>query len=434
MHQSLTALINSVFSFLYRTAIFVAVILLCFHFLVLSATPSVVVSSAQQVENAQSVNVLLNDVSKVLYQKQFEHDITISEAQGQSLLGFMQRAYPSFSGNIHFNQHIGVLEISIKVPQWIVPRYMNIQLILNSNSYVDIEGLKVGKIPLPGNALLKIATWLVNTYTRSSIATQAQTQINGVRFSPDNVFVSILPMKQFLNDLKVVRDSIDFGSDPSLGLRINHYLHFLMNEQSVPKSRFNSLAVYITEVMLEAQIQSSPETAHLENEAAILALAIYAANPRFANLLGVIPPQKQQVLYGDFTPALALRKDLSQHFIYSAAIKLLSNQGVTVAIGEFKELMDRVSAGSGYSFVDLAADKAGVYFADYLTDPETAFLAQSRLAQSVNEALFFPTIEHLPEGLNTDAFIQTFTAVDSPEYQAMITDITARLKQLPLYQ
>ena len=241
MHQSLTALINSVFSFLYRTAIFVAVILLCFHFLVLSATPSVVVSSAQQVDNAQSVNVLLDDVYKVLNQKQFAHDITISKAQGQSLLGFMQRAYPSFSGNIHFNQDIGVVEMSIKVPQWIVPRYMNIQLILNSNSYVDIEGLKVGKIPLPGNALLKIATWLVNTYTRSSIATQAQTQINEVRFSPDNVFVSILPMKQFLNDLKVVRDSIDFGGDPSLGLRINHYLNFLMNEQSVPKSRFNSL-------------------------------------------------------------------------------------------------------------------------------------------------------------------------------------------------
>jgi len=220
MHQSLTALINSVFSFLYRTAIFVAVILLCFHFLVLSATPSVVVSSAQQVDNAQSVNVLLDDVYKVLNQKQFAHDITISKAQGQSLLGFMQRAYPSFSGNIHFNQDIGVVEMSIKVPQWIVPRYMNIQLILNSNSYVDIEGLKVGKIPLPGNALLKIATWLVNTYTRSSIATQAQTQINEVRFSPDNVFVSILPMKQFLNDLKVVRDSIDFGGDPSLGLRI----------------------------------------------------------------------------------------------------------------------------------------------------------------------------------------------------------------------
>lgn len=148
----------------------------------------------------------------------------------------------------------------------------------------------------------------------------------------------------------------------------------------------------------------------------------------------MIPPQKQQVLYGDFTPVLALRKDLSQHFIFSAAIKLLSDQGVTVAIGEFKELMDRVSAGSGYSFVDLAADKAGVNFADYLTDPDTASLAQSRLAQSVNEALFFPTIEHLPEGLNTDAFIQTFTAVDSPEYKAMIADIKARLKQLPLYQ
>ena len=422
------------FSFLYRTATFVAVILLCIHFLILSDTPSVVVSSAQQVDNAQSVNDLLDDVYKVVNQKHLGHNITISQAQAQSLLGFMQRAYPSFSGNIHFQKDNGVLDISMEVPQWFTSRFLNIRLALKSNRYVDIESLSLGSIPLPGNGLLKLMTWLVNTYTDSSIATQAQTQINAVTFSPDNVFVSILPMKQFLDDLKVVRENIDFGGDPSLALRVNHYLNFLMNEQSIPKNNQNSLALYIREVMLEAQIQSFTDTAHLENEAAILALAIYAGNPRFANLVGVKTPPMKQVLYGDFIPTLALRKDLSQHFIFSAAIKLLSDQGVTVAIGEFKELMDRVSTGSGYSFVDLAADKAGVAFADYLTHPETAVLAQNRLAQSANEPLFFPPIENLPEGLNTDAFIQAFTAVDSPEYQAMIADIKARLTQLPLYK
>ena len=133
-------------------------------------------------------------------------------------------------------------------------------------------------------------------------------------------------------------------------------------------------------------------------------------------------------------PKLANRNDLSQHFIFSAAIKLLSDQGVTVAIGEFKELMDRVVSGSGYSFVDLAADKAGVKFADYLTDPDTAKSAQSRLSIASNEDLLFPDIKDLPEGLKTDAFKQTFKTVDSPEYQQMITEIKGRLAGLPLYQ
>ena len=421
------------FSFLYRTLIFIGVILLCIHFLVLSAVPTVVISSAQQVDNAQSVNDLLDDVSNVLYQKHLGHQITLSEAQAHSLLGFMQRAYPSFSGNIQLNRGKGELDISVAVPQWFTVRFLNLRLVLNSNRYVDIESLSLGKISLPGNSVLKLVTWLVNTYTNSTIATQAQAQINEVIFNPEYVSVSILPMQQFLKDLKRVRESIDFGGDPSLGLRINHYLNFLMNEQSIPKSHSNSLSLYVREVLLEAQIQSTLETAHLENEAAIFALAIYAGNPRFANFLGVIPPQKQQILSGKFIPTLASRRDLSQHFIFSAAIKLLSDQGATVAIGEFKELMDRVSTGSGYSFVDLAADKAGVVFADYLTHPDTASVAQHRLAQSASEAIFFPMIEHLPEGLNTDAFAQTFTAVDSPEYQAMIDNIQARLKELSLY-
>ena len=107
---------------------------------------------------------------------------------------------------------------------------------------------------------------------------------------------------------------------------------------------------------------------------------------------------------------------------------------MTVAIGEFKELMERVVSGSGYSFVDLAADKAGVKFADYLTDPDTAKAGQSNLSIASNESVFFPQVMDLPEGLKTDAFKQTFKTVDSPEYQAMIDEIKGRVARLPLYQ
>jgi hypothetical protein len=96
--------------------------------------------------------------------------------------------------------------------------------------------------------------------------------------------------------------------------------------------------------------------------------------------------------------------------------------------------MVRVVSGSGYSFVDLAADKAGVKFADYLADPDTAKAAQSRLAIASDEALFFPVIKDLPEGLKTDAFRQTFKTVDSPEYQAMIAEIKGRIAGLGLYR
>ena len=119
----------------------------------LSAVPTVVISSAQQVDNAQSVNDLLDDVSNVLYQKHLGHQITLSEAQAHSLLGFMQRAYPSFSGNIKLNRGKGELDISVAVPQWFTVRFLNLRLVLNSNRYVDIESISLGKISLPGNSV-----------------------------------------------------------------------------------------------------------------------------------------------------------------------------------------------------------------------------------------------------------------------------------------
>ncbi len=48
-----------------------------------------------------------------------------------------------------------------------------------------------------------------------------------------------------------------------------------------------------------------------------------------------------RIVKGGLKPVLANRKDLSLHFIFSAAIKLLSEQGISVAVGEFKELMDK---------------------------------------------------------------------------------------------
>ena len=427
------ALIKPLSSFFIKITAFIAVILLCVHFLLLQSTPTVIVSSAQQVDHAQSVNALLYDVSKLLKERKIGHNLTITQAQGQSLLGFLQRALPAFNGNVEFSRSGGILNVSYHVKYWFVPRYLNLQLHLITSNKVDIHALRVGRVPLPGNLLLKITSWLVNLYTSSDIATQAQRQVTNVNFDPGSVYLTISPLDSFLIELKAVRERIDFGGDESMALRVRYYLGFLMNVQSIPKKSDTSLAMYIRELMLEAQIQSQPDTAHLENEAAILALVIYAGNHKFANLVGMTAPAVKHVLYGDFMPVMAHRKDLSQHFIYSAAIKLLSDQGVTVAIGEFKELMDRVDTGSGYSFVDLAADKAGLAFADYLTDPQTAALGQARLAVANNEALFFPSIAALPEGLNTDEFTQAFSAVDSPAYQAVIADIKQRIAALPLY-
>ena len=193
-----------------------------------------------------------------------------------------------------------------------------------------------------------------------------------------------------------------------------------------------SLARFIQPLFAEALSRSNQGTAAEENEAAIMALATFAGHHRFASFIGDIQPKPKRVAVPRNMPTLMHRTDLSQHFIFSAAIKVLSEQGLTAAIGEFKELMDRGAGGSGYSFVDLAADHAGVKFALVATDEKTAFALQGLLSENASESSFFPDTTGLPENLNKSEFTKEFKQVDSPEYKRLLNEIDQRISLLPM--
>jgi hypothetical protein len=165
-----------------------------------------------------------------------------------------------------------------------------------------------------------------------------------------------------------------------------------------------------------------------------MALAIFTGHYRFANFVGEVQPVVGKIAQPKAPAILAKRVDLNQHFIFSAAIKILSEQGLSIAIGEFKELMDRGKGGSGYSFVDLSADYAGVKFAQTATEPEKALQLQNMLAGISSENVFFPSIKGLPEGFNKAEFTQRFGEIDSPEYLKIVNDIHNRVDSLAIHQ
>jgi hypothetical protein len=217
-------------------------------------------------------------------------------------------------------------------------------------------------------------------------------------------------------------------------LKTAYYLKQLSLLEAGKRSTPQSLAEYMGPVFTWAKNRSNYETASKENKAAIMALAIYAGHPRFANFVGEVQPQIRKLALPKAPAKLKFRGDLNQHFIFSAAINIISEQFLSIAIGEFKELMDRSKGGSGFSFVDLAADFAGVQFAVAATRPSSARLVQNILAGNTNESLFFPDIQGLPEGLRKNEFSRRFTEVDSPEYLEMVRSINQRIAELPIHQ
>ncbi len=106
---------------------------------------------------------------------------------------------------------------------------------------------------------------------------------------------------------------------------------------------------------------------------------------------------------------------------------------VSNAIGLMKEVDDS-RGGSGFSFTDLGADKAGTRFGYQVTTPTSASHLQQRLANSVREQDLMPEVSDLPEGLSEPEFVQRFGGVDSPRYNQLVAKIDRRVAGLSLYQ
>ena len=165
-----------------------------------------------------------------------------------------------------------------------------------------------------------------------------------------------------------------------------------------------------------------------------MALAVYVGHHRIGALVGDIQPDAEKALKPRRGAVLHQRNDLARHFIISAALELLSEQGMSLAIGVFKELMDRGNGGTGYSFVDLAADMSGTEFAKVATNTNTALDVQNAIARIQSELEIIPPIDELPEGLSKQAFTEQYQRVDSEAYLKEVKEIKRRISLLPLYQ
>jgi len=86
--------------------------------------------------------------------------------------------------------------------------------------------------------------------------------------------------------------------------------------------------------------------------------------------------------------------------------------------------------GTGFSFHDLAADRAGTRLGTLaLRHPQ---LLQARLAGNLSEAQLLPPMDDLPESMDAAEFQQRFGGIGAPAYQAKLAEIESRLDRMPL--
>lgn len=223
----------------------------------------------------------------------------------------------------------------------------------------------------------------------------------------------------------------DLLVDPALAARLQVYTAQVATLASRQSQRRASLMSILPELLQFARSRSG--NAAEENHAAIIALTLYQFDVDAARLLSdevSAQPRPRGVRY-----MLHERYDIAEHFLGSAALSLSADSALADYLGLLKELDDSRLGGSGFSFVDLAADRAGIRFAALAAgDAAQAARVQELLAGATAEDALLPDFTDLPEFFDDASFRQTYGDTDSDAYRDVIANIEARLDANPLYQ
>ncbi|WP_416307680.1 hypothetical protein [Neptunicella sp. SCSIO 80796] len=414
--------------------LFLLAVLACLLFLAIEKQPLVVAQSHQQVESADSLPALLDQLQRSLGRSRRLQSIQLKADQLNSLAGFVQRAKPAIKAQANLDYQRSLLAITYQLPDSLFGGYINVSLWIVEADELKLETLKIGQISIPGDTALSLLTWVIDWYTDSHIASELPNRITRVEMDPFKLMIKLAPVYDLLTEMKSLKRELN-EEEQLFQESIVHYLHFLTGVKIIDlQLPYISINQYIVALFDEAQKRSVDRDPSVENRAAILAMAIFDGNQNFARFAGNIEPSLLDKAKSRHQVFLSRRRDLCQHFLYSAAIEILSQQGISIAVGEFKELMDRSTEGSGFSFADLSADMAGIKLAQMATDPEFASIIQQRITPQTKETDYFPFIADLPEGLHKEQFNQQIGDVDSEQYKQKRQLIEQRINSLPLFQ
>jgi hypothetical protein len=319
------------------------------------------------------------------------------------------------------------VRLSVPLPSNPLGNYLNLTAVLvDAQDLPRLDELLLGRLPIP----TQLAEWVL----RQSVA-----RMPGVA-----EYVNALPqvLKQVVlrkNELMVVYqwndqlpDQLRLALVPTETVaRAKAYQTRLAERTRVAtKGRMTLSSLLLPLMELAGHRSAEGGDAVEENRAAILVLALYVNGH---NLATIMPAARHWPVPGPGRVSLGGRDDFAQHFSISAALSATSGSPLSDAVGLYKEVDDS-RGGSGFSFNDIAADRAGTRFGELATSSDVAATTlQRRVAKGIVDADLLPKVSDLPEFMPEPEFKRRYGGIGAPAYNAMMRDIEQRLSALPLY-
>jgi len=318
------------------------------------------------------------------------------------------------------------LKASLELPKNPFGSFVNMDaVVVQTSDLPRIRVLRIGQLNIPGwlaNLLLKHALSLL--YAPG--AEQAKDElIQHVVFGSSTVAVTY----QWRSELGDGIRTALIDDDDKERMRIFHdRLAQVTGRRDGGRVELSEL---VRSMLALAEQRLDEDEPVADNRAAILVLAAYV-NGR--GLRRLVPESKAWPAAKQLTVTLQGRRDFAQHFATSAALVVMSNRLLSNAIGLFKEVDDS-RGGSGFSFEDLAADRAGTQFGEVATHSKRRarrLLADASPALSDTDLMPSPT--GLPKSMSESEFKRRYGGVDSAAYRQVLDEIDRRVARSRLYQ
>ncbi|BDT67259.1 hypothetical protein os1_14340 [Comamonadaceae bacterium OS-1] len=331
---------------------------------------------------------------------------------------------PQTRGQVLLQDGSATLRASTFLPPNPFGDYLNIQAVLRETPGTpQVEQLLLGRLAVPpkiANQLLRFGLWRLQASPAAAAADSIQHV--GVR----NGVLSV----QFVWNDAIPAQLQAALVPPEVQARLQAYQGRLVEVAAQPGPRSLTLAALV-QPLLELATQRVDDKNSLadEHRAALVALAFYVNGKGMA---AILPAARTWPRPAPRTTMLAGRTDTAQHFSISAALAATAGSPLADMVGVYKEL-DDAQGGSGFSFNDLAADRAGTRLGELATGAGVQKL-QQRLAQGLTDADLLPKVSDLPEDLQAAEFQKRFGGVDGPGYKKMATEIERRIAALGLYR
>lgn len=349
--------------------------------------------------------------------------LALGTADLEQLLNLASTRFAPMAWRVKIDAGRARVMVSVDLAEWAGPLWLNIDATLvQADALPQLKDWRVGALPLPSWVGRWLLRRLVAQLDHGFEAGLADRVVRRVEFLPGTLRVAYV----WRGDLGL---RVGAALPPPGDLaRMQSYAEYLAaigpalsGGDAVPLER-------LLQPLFEHARQRSlaDEDPRRENRAAILALAVMTEGRRYSSLSPEAsgwpdPPRRAVTLAG--------RTDLPRHFLIAALLTFDGGERLADTMSLAKEV-DDARFGSGFSFNDLAAGRAGARFAVLAT--ESPLRLQAVVARGVGESDLLPEVRDLPEFLSLPEFRRRFGEVGSPAYRAMMALIESRVGALTL--